>query len=148
MRAADACLYHAILHVRRNIESPGSDKWISTDATEMYALVLIAMVQEEHWPHHAKPPSLNEVVSAWTRFRKASDHKAVLLCELIKKHGTACFWSGRVDGECSEDLTIDRLVPGKEYSLRNCVVACSYHNSKRSNETVEEFLSIEMTGLN
>ena len=88
MRAADACLYHAILHVRRNIESPGSDKWISTDAREMYALVLIAMVQEEHWPHHAKPPSLNEVVSAWTRFHKASDHKAVLLCELIKKHGS------------------------------------------------------------
>jgi hypothetical protein len=142
MTFSEIDLYEAIYDVRAELErsgrSTGSDGLlIDLDRREE----LCRMIQFRL--PIGTPYSAAQMVDAWVAFRKRSDGKALLVVEIARSHGRQCFWKGRGLGNCSDDVSIDRLLPGSRgglYTVANCVLACGTHNSMRRDRTIEEFL--------
>jgi len=142
MRFNELQLYIAVHETYDTLRSPRSDKWITEDADALCRAI------GEHLPY-GHPYQMAQTIEAWTCYGKsgkAGDLKKLELTVLVARlHGAKCFWAGRGLGECSQEATLDRLVPGSwdppgEYTLENCVIACTLHNSARGNLSVEEYL--------
>ncbi len=53
-----------------------------------------------------------------------------------------CFYSGKVQTDCTNEVDLDRVKPGKrggEYSVENTVLSCSRHNRSRGCTEVVRF---------
>ena len=53
-----------------------------------------------------------------------------------------CFYKGKVGSECSEEVDLDRVKPGKrggDYTVHNTVLSCSRHNRQRGCKEVVEY---------
>lgn len=53
-----------------------------------------------------------------------------------------CFYEGKVDSSCSNEVDLDRVKPGKrggEYSVDNTVLSCSKHNRQRGASKVDSY---------
>jgi 5-methylcytosine-specific restriction endonuclease McrA len=62
---------------------------------------------------------------------------------VAKIHGVRCFYANRGVGPCSDEVELDRIIPearGGVYSLANCLIACSSHNGRRQDRTIEDYL--------
>jgi hypothetical protein len=121
---------------------PGSDDWISSNAKAAYKLVLLQIVESEAWTEHGIPYPMERVVEVWRELRKVP--KARLKCEVSLKHGSQCFYAHRGVGACSDEVDLDRILPevrGGEYTVENCVIACSAHNRSRGSTPIEAFLA-------
>jgi len=134
-------LYEAIHDVYRLVESPRADHWLTIDAG-----LLCRMIQD-HLPI-GHPFRATDMLQAWAAYGKSQtvgQYKKLELQVLVAKtHGRQCFWANRVAGDCTGEVTTDRLLPGSrggEYTLENCVIACSFHNTQRNDRTVEIYLS-------
>lgn len=145
MKFEELSLYDAIMTVREEMEaageSPGADKWI-TDEDLRIAITQRVM-------RHLLKDADQAIINAWCTFRKgvnlAPDLKKVELIVCVARiHGARCFYANRGRGPCSEDVHIDRLIPGSrggQYTLQNCVLACGTHNTMRQDKPLEEFLA-------
>jgi len=142
---AEMPLYGAIHDVFRIVESPGSDNWLRPPASEEVCRLIQA-----HLPLDSSFSS-RQMLDAWMLYRKApSINEALKKVELLvligRVHGTKCFFAHRDKGECSIEVSIDRIVPGSRggrYTVENCMIVCSFHNSQRSNRFIEEYLKCE-----
>lgn len=135
-------LYEAVYDVYRLVDNPRSERWLTADAE-----VLCRNIQD-HLPI-GHPYKMSDMLDAWMRFGKSGTveggaKKLELLVSVARLHGRKCFWASRGLGECTSEVTIDRLLPGSRgglYSPENCILACSFHNSQRADRTIEEYLS-------
>ncbi len=143
MKFDELPLYIAIHQVHTQINEPCSEKWTSTHLRDAYKLVLMQLVDNESWTDQGIPWSQEHVREAWMKTRKSPDGKIRLICQVALRHGESCFYSNRGVGDCSEDIDLERLIPetrGGIYALKNCVIACSFHNRSRGDTPIEEFL--------
>lgn len=132
-------LHKAIYEARQEITNPGSDRWICESSEYLVRLV------------YAKLPlpmvgrySPETVIAAYRNFRKRDEAKAGLVVEVANAHGSACFMRYRNRGECSDNVHLDRIVPGSrggEYNVANCILMCSRHNCQRGDRTLEDYLA-------
>jgi 5-methylcytosine-specific restriction endonuclease McrA len=141
LRLAEA-VYDVRREMEENGESPGADEWTADEEkrielTQRIAMRLIANADQE-------------LINLWLKFRKGGKEggrkKVELIIELIKIHGRRCFYANRGKGPCSEDCDLDRIIPhsrGGQYTLANCVLACSKHNRMRGDRSIEDFLTDE-----
>lgn len=130
-------LYEAVCDVMAELEDPGSDEWPVLRQDELLVWVRNSLPVGVHYA------SL-EMLEAWMRMRKASEYKLVLMVEVARKHGRQCYIANRGKGECSEYVSVERIKPGAfggKYSVENCILMCSRHNSQRGCKTLEEYLS-------
>lgn len=137
MRSEELPLYEAIYDVREEIVEPGAQKWIIDEHEELCRMIQRRLPFEAAW-------SKMEILNAWEKFRKAAAHKASLIVEVARAHGRHCFMRHRGAGPCSDDLTLDRIVPGSragEYSVSNCILMCGCHNSQKGMKSLEQYLS-------
>ncbi len=143
MKFSEMPLYEAIFDVVAEMaggkEHPGSDRWTHTESDEMYKRVVSRLADSG-----SVALTKSEAISAWISFRKKPEKKFPLIVKVARAHSRRCFWHGRGLGNCSDNVTLDRLicaVRGGGYSVENCVLSCGYHNSSRGDKTVEAFLS-------
>lgn len=143
MRFDELPVYRAIYKVRQqmvvNNEQPGAERWFIDKG---------ARAEFCRRVHSELEPDEDLIIKAAIQFRKGSSisdglKKLDLVCALSKTHGDRCFYENRGLGECSEDIHLDRLIPGSRggaYCLENCVLACGYHNTSRGDMSIENFL--------
>jgi hypothetical protein len=86
-----------------------------------------------------------QVFSSYGRTGNKNEFGATERLVLVARaHGRTCFYRDRDKGPCSPEVTVDRLRPGVrggEYTVANCVVACSRHNSQRGDKVLEDYLA-------
>ncbi|MBN2218057.1 MAG: hypothetical protein JW719_11850 [Pirellulales bacterium] len=80
------------------------------------------------------------------QFRKLNrEHlkKRLIILEHARKMTVSeCFYRNKIGTECSSEVDLDRVKPGKrggEYTVENTVLSCSKHNRQRGCKEVVEF---------
>ncbi len=134
-------LYRVYMREQR----PGADiHWVGANLMATYAKVVNQMI-EDRLCVNGVPYSADWVANVWMSMRKSGPDGIRLKCEVAMSNGGVfcCFYAPRNVGPCSQDVSLDRLVPGSrggEYTVANSVIACAKHNSSRSNQPIEEYL--------
>jgi hypothetical protein len=136
-------LYQAISRVRKSIlddgDKPGAEEWFIDDdkRKEFCRRVITEMIDVDA-----------AIIKAAMQFRKGTCvdgfKKIELMLLVAELHGGVCFYASRGLGPCSDDVQLDRIIPGSrggKYSVSNCVLACGAHNSLRGDLSIEEFFS-------
>ena len=90
------------------------------------------------------PPSLvghyrfEHILLSVNQFRKLGQdalHKRLIVLDHARNmNEPCCFYSKKVATECSREVDLDRVKPGKrggKYSIENTVLSCSKHNRQR-----------------
>ena len=134
----DLPLYRAIHKVYPEVPRAGSDD--RTRDKTILKLILQQIVEDEAWTEEGIPWSPRRVLAAWIQYRKSM--KTRLICKVSMIHGDRCFYANRGLGPCSCKINLDRIIPGSRsgaYSVRNCIMACSFHNQSRGDESIEDF---------
>ena len=87
-----------------------------------------------------------KILLAVNQFRKLNqDHlkkRKIILEHARKMTAAECFYRGKVPTECSNEVDLDRVKPGKrggEYTVGNTVLACSRHNRQRGCKEVADY---------
>lgn len=74
-------------------------------------------------------------VNHFRKLSKDSLQKRLIVLEHARNMNVACcFYEGKVSTECSCEVDLDRVKPGKrggKYSVENTVLSCSKHNRQR-----------------
>lgn len=103
---------------------------------------VISYLPRDHIGHYR----FERILLAVNQFRKLNQEhrkKRLIILEHTRKMTRAeCFYKGKVGTECSNEVDLDRVMPGKrggEYTLRNTVLACSRHNRQRGCKEVAEY---------
>jgi hypothetical protein len=82
-------------------------------------------------------------VNQYRKLNKAHLSKRLLILEHARKMQKAeCFYRGKLATECSNEVDLDRVKPGKrggEYAIENTVLSCSHHNRSRGSRQVDAF---------
>lgn len=145
MRFDELPLLSAILAVRDEMEakgeSSGADKWIvdGEGRRDLTHRVMQEMIGDAD----------QKIIDAWHKFRKGGTvdgggKKNEVLVLVYRNHGGKCFYANRGLGACSDEVHLDRILPdsrGGKYTVNNCVLACSTHNTMRGDKSIEDFLS-------
>jgi hypothetical protein len=87
-----------------------------------------------------------KILLSVNQFRKLDkEHlkkRLIILEHARKMTAPECFYKGKVTSECSNEVDLDRVKPGKrggEYTVRNTVLSCSRHNRQRGCKKVVEY---------
>lgn len=144
MKWSELPLYRAVAEVRREMlesnEQPNSDL-ILTDEEHRTEFCHRVMLKMEF--------NGSAIIDANIKFRKGSgvngdrQKKLDIICMLSLLHGDRCFYANRGLGECSDDVHLDRIIPGSrggKYTVQNCILACGYHNTSRGDKSIEDFI--------
>ena len=142
----DLPLYDAVYAVRKAMEAagenPGSDDWTADEQKrrELTGRIVAALTTDTE----------QRMIDAFIGFRKSPNvdgkKKIELIMDVRRAHGDQCFYRGRGRGECSEEVDLDRIVPGSRggrYTVENCMLVCSRHNRMRGDQAIEEFCRTE-----
>jgi hypothetical protein len=82
-------------------------------------------------------------VNQFRKLNKEHLAKRLLILEHARKmQKSECFYNGKVSTECSREVDLDRVKPGKRggaYTVENTVLSCSRHNRSRGSKEVEAF---------
>lgn len=82
-------------------------------------------------------------VNQFRKMDKVSRVKRLLIIQHARKMQKAeCFYRGKLATNCSDEVDLDRIKPGKregEYTIENTVLSCSHHNRSRGKKEVEQF---------
>lgn len=82
-------------------------------------------------------------INSFLAFRK-NPTKNQIIADLSDAGAESCFYEGRGLGQCSTDVSLDRIIPGSqggEYSFQNCVLSCSFHNSQRGDQDFSQYIN-------
>jgi len=112
----------------------GSDSWIVDPErrSEMLSMIQGFLRHDE------------SLLGNYVRYRKSGDKKLRLIAQVAILRGTTCFFENRGLGDCSEEIELDRILPGSrggEYTVENCQIACRKHNQERGDKSIEQYLS-------
>ena len=142
MRFSELPLYCAIHRVResiRKMSEEGSSESLSSSYWERGegAIELTRMISEEL----VVGPN-ESYIEAFVRYRKQGNVSQEKLKKLdiiaaLYCHSQRCFYEGRGLGPCSEEVDLDRIIPGSkggEYTVPNCIISCSAHNRQRGDK--------------
>lgn len=142
MKFEELPLFDAIYEVRREMtergESPGAEHW-NTDELSRRELCQRILKQLT-----VRGSIDQRLIDAWIAYRKRPKaegteiNKCDLTIEVARLRGGKCFYSPF--GSCSDDIDLDRINPGEAYSLGNCIISCSYHNRRRGDMAIGDFL--------
>lgn len=141
MRFDELKLNAAIYRVRQALEKDGeqlrSDTWYHERAVELCRAIAEELVTERnpYWLRTFESYGKQNYCDEAKTLRKND-----IIAALYQAGQTACFYAGRGLGECSEDVDLDRIRAGAEYSIANCIITCSKHNRSRNNKSLEDFL--------
>ncbi len=84
-------------------------------------------------------------VNQYRKLSKESRHKReIILQHAAKQKHHSCFYEGKLETDCSVEVDLDRIRPGKrggEYTVDNTVLSCSRHNRARGCKQVELYWS-------
>lgn len=139
-------LYEAVHDSYRLLEQPRSDVWLREEERResLYRTILMGL------PRVDVPRfTFEQVLEAWGLYGKSQtvnerqQKKLELVILTARAHGRRCFYAARGLGECTAEVTLDRLRPGSRgglYVLENCVLACSFHNQSRGDRAMEDYL--------
>jgi len=90
--------------------------------------------------------SFERILLSVNQFRKLNQEhlkKRLIILEHARKMTSfECFYKGKVGSQCSNEVDLDRVKPGKrggEYSVENTVLSCSKHNRQRGCREVVEY---------
>jgi hypothetical protein len=82
-------------------------------------------------------------VNQFRKLNKAHLAKRRLILNHARKMQKAeCFYKGKLSTECSNEVDLDRVKPGKRggiYAIENTILSCSRHNRSRGSKEVEVF---------
>jgi hypothetical protein len=82
-------------------------------------------------------------VNQFRKLNKEHLAKRLLILEHARKMQKAeCFYKGKLITDCSYEVDLDRVKPGKRggaYAIENTVLSCSRHNRSRGSKEVEAF---------
>lgn len=146
MKFDELPLYCAIAKVRKHItesgeRGAGDSYWEhGKGAIELTRMIVGAMTTTAD----------ESLVRAYVKYRKScgvgddSGTKKLDIIAELYPHSHVCFYANRGLGECSEDVDLDRILPGAhggEYSVANCVISCARHNRQRGDMPLAEFLN-------
>jgi CRISPR/Cas system Type II protein with McrA/HNH and RuvC-like nuclease domain len=151
MRFDDLPLYCAVARVRDKIKALSKEGHLKSLSSEYWqrgdgAIELTRMITDE------LITEANELyVDAFVRYRKGDNvdqegnKKLDIITALASGVKTPrCFYHNRGIGPCSEDVDLDRILPGSQggkYSIANCVISCSKHNRQRGDTALVDFLN-------
>lgn len=137
-------LYEAIHEVYRTVDNPRSDAWL----IEPQRMRLLRLIQaqlpldspfsSEEWQQCWSAYGRSRVAEAGVQLKKIE--LAILVARV---HGRRCFFFSRGLGDCSSEVNLDRIIPGArhgQYTLENCILSCSFHNTQRRERSIEEYL--------
>lgn len=143
---ADLPLNFAVYQLRKEIkeacQQPGSDQWLYYDQNREYIRNRVVEIDETLYDK-TSDDVCHVFISQRKSGRKNSDEGTRdQLLRLIKERGSCeCYWRHNFPGECSNDLHLDRLLPGNRggtYEDKNVVISCGYHNISRGKKLIEE----------
>lgn len=139
----DIPLQEAVYHLFQDVEFVRSEKLLIADAGREWILQKIIKLLPNDLIGHYR---FEKILLTVNQFRKmGKDHLAkrlIILEHVRKSKNPDCFYRGKVAGECSEEVDLDRIKPGKragEYTIENTVLSCSRHNRERGCRAVELF---------
>jgi hypothetical protein len=151
MKFSELPLYRAIQKVYELVESgggsPRGNRWLIDQANQRQLYKM--MVDQMDDFTCGVPWTMTEVLSAWETYGKAHsvcDDKSTkydIIIDVAARFGNTCFYRGRVPTPCSEDIHLDRLLPGKregEYTRENSILSCSTHNQERGGKSIEDYV--------
>ncbi|MEE9293440.1 MAG: HNH endonuclease [Phycisphaerae bacterium] len=154
MKFKEIPLFRAVHRIYPDIERRRGDAWLrdTNKRRELYREVINAFLNFGY--EDGFPWSLEAVLVAWATYGKQSKlvpgtevTKIGLICDLYEKHDQKrCFYEGRHSVPCDDEATVDRIRPaskGGEYTVQNCVLACSKHNTARSDKRISDFVNEE-----
>ena len=82
-------------------------------------------------------------VNQFRKLNQAHLKKRLIILEHARKMTTPeCFYKGKVGTECSNEVDLDRVKPGRrggEYTVQNTVLSCSRHNRQRGCQEVVNY---------
>lgn len=153
----DLALALTVYKVREEIRGanqyPGSDYWIlepnSSNLTDRINEILKEERESLERISGILPERFlkNDILMEFIIQRKSSRGEGDggprnQILRIVNQRGyNGCHWRGIFDGECSEELTCDRIKPGSRggsYIDSNVVIACSKHNNSRRDKLIEE----------
>ncbi len=147
MRFEQLPLYIAIYEFWQVCENRRSDSWLTTKSEDLYYAIGRRLKPNIHF-------DMDEILSAWSAYGKSANaegteqKKDELTVQVAQIHGSKCFYLYRGVGECSDTVSLDRIIPGDRggrYTVENCVICCKRHNSARNNKSIEDFLRGEQS---
>ena len=90
--------------------------------------------------------SFERILLSVNQFRKLNQEhlkkRLIILEHARKMTHPECFYRGKVGTDCSNEVDLDRVRPGKrggEYTVENTVLSCSRHNRQRGCKEVAEY---------
>ena len=135
---ADLPLNIAVYKLRQEItaakQDQGSDQWFYT---ENWQYIMKRLLEIDP---NLKDVSEDEVFHVFITQRKAGHKKGKegsrdqILRLILERGSCECHWKHNFPGKCSDDLSLDRLLPGHRdgtYDDRNVVISCLFHNVKK-----------------
>lgn len=139
----DLPLQEAIRKLFEDAEFVRSESLLITDAGREWILQkVIASLPQGLIGHYR----FEHILLSVNQFRKLNkDHvqKRLIILEHARNMRKAkCFYQGKVTTECSHEIDLDRVKPGKrggEYTVENTVLSCSRHNRQRGCKEVVEY---------
>jgi len=130
-----AAIYRVRLALMADGEELRSQEWVYDRSIELCKMIAEELVTER----------IDEYLRAFERYGKQSksndmgERKSDIIAQLFINGMNGCFYAGRGIGECSEDIDLDRIRAGGDYTMANCVLSCSYHNRSRSNKDIADY---------
>lgn len=131
----DLPLQQAINELFDDPEFVKSESLLITDEGREWILQkIIARLPNELIGHYR----FEHILLSVNQFRKmGQEHvqkRRIILEHARKMTAPECFYRGKVAGNCTEQVDLDRIKPGArggKYSVENTVLSCSRHNRQR-----------------
>lgn len=85
---------------------------------------------------------MDRVMTVGMRYRK--NKKTRLIPAIVKKRGSRQCWCA--NEKCTNKLHVDRIQPGSqggEYTTKNGILSCSYHNGARKDKDFVQYANLE-----
>lgn len=126
-------------------DEPGADwRLIQYPARSLLFCKIVRKLPKNH-----VDVEMNVVIDMYQSIRKAGQDRFDVY-ELIVENGIEPKCCYAELGGCCDQITIDRLVPGKsggQYEKENTRFACRRHNSAKGSKSVYEFIRLHAKGI-
>ena len=124
--------------VRKVFEYPDfvrSEALLITDAGREWVLQNVIVNLPSELVGHYRFEHILLSVNHFRKLGKEALHKRLIVLEHARNmKEPCCFYRGKVGSDCSNEVDLDRVKPGKrggKYSIDNTVLSCARHNRSR-----------------
>ncbi len=132
--------------IAKLFDSPGFVKseltLISDEGREWILQSVISLLPQTHIGAYR----FEHILLSINQFRKMGKEslakRRIIIGHARKLQQIECFYQGKLTTQCSHEVDLDRIKPGKrdgQYTIENTVLSCSRHNRSRGCKEVEQF---------